>query len=257
VKYAIVVPWVTDEEIAKFKEAWGVEGEPDWLVLQQDENHEGCGATKNAGVQEASRREADVVVVLDGDCYPYTYSKGQTLPALAEAHIAALEPQQVELFATVTSPPSRGTPYSQTTVKMPVACSMGFWAEVGDYCAPRQLSYGARPMTFYPQSIYGKYFALSGMNIAFKPQEWRPWCSFIEVPRFDDIWMGWLWQREAYRRKCCFNLAGPIVRHARQSNVWKNLKLEAEYLEASETLWREIAMNRADDYKTLRRLLPC
>jgi hypothetical protein len=47
------------------------------------------------------------------------------------------------------------------------------------------------------------------------------------------------------------------VRHSRQSNVWKNLRDEAVHLEANETLWREIARSRAEDYATLRKLLPC
>ena len=95
------------------------------------------------------------------------------------------------------------------------------------------------------------------MNIAFRPKLWHPWCQFIDVPRFDDIWMGWLWQREAYRRGACFNLSGPLVRHARQSNVWKNLKDEAEHLETNETLWRSIECSPFDSYEELRGLLPC
>ena len=138
-----------------------------------------------------------------------------------------------------------------------VAASIGFWTEVGDYCAVRQLAHNAQPMSFVRQSIYGQYFPLCGMNLAFEPKKWMPWCQFIDVARYDDIWMGWLWQREAYRRGYCFNLSGPLIRHSRQSNVWKNLKAEAEYLEENETLWREIAEDSSDEYDTLRRLLPC
>jgi hypothetical protein len=94
------------------------------------------------------------------------------------------------------------------------------------------------------------------MNVAFRPADWQPWCRFIDVARFDDIWMGWLWQREAYRRGCCFNLAGPVIRHSRQSNVWRNLRAEARYLEETETLWREIATHPSDDYDVLHDLLP-
>jgi hypothetical protein len=94
------------------------------------------------------------------------------------------------------------------------------------------------------------------MNLAFRPKEWAPWCSFINVPRFDDIWMGWLWQKEAYRRMACFNLNGPFVKHSRQSNVWQNLRDETKYLEASETLWRSIALCRSDSYDDLVKLLP-
>jgi hypothetical protein len=254
--YAIVVPWVREEEIAAFLGQWGIGGAvPDWLVLQRDDKREGCGATKNKGIARATSLGAETVVVLDGDCYPS--SEARTLAELAEKHVLALEPQRVEMFQMVTDPPSRGTPYSETTIEFSVAASMGFWTGVGDYCAVRQFALGSGPMTFARRSVFGRYFPLCGMNLAFRPKEWLPWCCFIEVPRFDDIWMGWLWQREAYRRNYCFNLDGPLVHHSRQSNAWKNLRDEALHLEENETLWRRIAVCDSSDYESLRRLLPC
>ncbi len=161
------------------------------------------------------------------------------------------------MLLPVTNPPSRGTPYQSRSLTLPVAASMGFWTDVGDYDACAQLVRGAQtPMQFWREPVEGKYFPLCGMNLAFRPNEWMPWCRFIDVPRFDDIWMGWLWQREAYRRGYCFNLNGPLVRHSRQSNVWANLRAEAVHMERNETLWREIATHPAGDYKSLRKLLP-
>ena len=170
----------------------------------------------------------------------------------------ALEPQPVALFETVTDPASRGTPYAPAnlTATLPVAASMGFWTRVGDHCAVRQLAHGPIPMTFAPRAVYGRWFPLCGMNLAFRPALWDPWCRFVEVARFDDIWMGWLWQKEAYRRGYCFNLGGPLVQHSRQSNVWVNLRQEVDHLEASETLWRSIALHPSSDYRELRALLP-
>jgi hypothetical protein len=253
---AVVVPWVRDEQIGEFLSRWGVPStRPEWLVLQRDGEHEGCGATKNKGIARAVAMGAETVVVLDDDCFPAGIA--ESLPALAELHCQALEPQRVEMFEVVTDPPSRGTPYYERTMSMPVAASMGFWTETGDYCAARQLAHGPGPMTFKRGPVYGKYFPLCGMNIAFHPNDWKPWCDFIDVPRFDDIWMGWLWQREAYRRGFCFNLAGPLVRHSRQSNVWKNLEEEAKYLHDNEFLWRKIAEHEDGSYESLRGLLPC
>jgi hypothetical protein len=68
--------------------------------------------------------------------------------------------------------------------------------------------------------------------------------------------MGWLWQYEAYRRGYCFNLAGPLITHVRQSNVWRNLIDEARYLQQSETLWRDIAFTRDGRYASMLKLLP-
>lgn len=254
--WAIVVPWVTEREISDFLNNWNATGKESWLILQQDIGGEGCAVTKNNGIAKAVNRGAEIVIVLDGDCYP-NKPEVNTLLDLASLHRKALEPQEVNLFEIVTDPPSRGTPYYNHSITVPVAASMGFWTEVGDYCAVRQLVFGAdNPMSFKRVPIFWRWFPLCGMNLAFKPNEWLPWCRFIDVARFDDIWMGWLWQREAYRRGYCFNLAGPIIRHSRQSNVWSNLDDEMKYLMESEGVWKDIATATNCDYESLRKLLP-
>ncbi|MFA4974642.1 MAG: hypothetical protein WC683_18710 [bacterium] len=252
---AVVVPWVSEKQVELFLDAWNLDGtKPDWLVLQHDSQREGCAATKNKAIVEAVKRGYDVVVSLDDDCYPH--GEVRTLPELMAAHVEALKPKRVELFEVVTEPASRGTPYGVRSLEMPVAASMGFWTGVGDYCGVRQLATGAPPMDFRRKTVFANYFPLCGMNLAFRPREWLPWCRFIDAPRYDDIWMGWLWQREAYRRRYCFNLAGPLVRHVRQSNPWRNLAVEAVHLEASETLWARIAAHESDNYESLFALLP-
>ena len=268
-KICVVVPWHNEEQIAKFLDAWALPisemASPslDWLVLQRDLDKEGCAVTKNKGVRAAMERGADIVVILDDDCFPEMHQiplgvpASELLPRFAKRHADCLQPQPVTMYLPVTDPPSRGTPFRERTVKLPVAASMGFWTDVGDYDAPSQLVHGAtKPMEFRREPQMLHYFSLCGMNLAFRPKDWLPWCEFIDVPRFDDIWMGWLWQREAYRRGYCFNLNGPLVRHSRQSNVWKNLEHEARWLETSETLWRKIATHQPGDYATLRGLLP-
>ncbi len=252
---AVVVPWAREEQRDAFLRAWDVPVVPDWLVMQRDANREGCGVTKNKGIAEAMRRGAETVVILDDDCFPY--QPNFNLQQVVTQHRDALTPQPVQMFEAVTDPPSRGTPYAETMMTMPVAASMGFWMNVGDYCAVRQLVHGAtHPMRFQRRAVFGRYFPLCGMNLAFNPGEWLPWCKFIDVPRYDDIWMGWLWQREAYRRKFCFNLAGPLVTHSRQSNVWQNLRDESAHAERNETLWRDIAACPRDDHASLSALLP-
>lgn len=251
----VVVPWYRREQIEAWLEAWHIVTVPPWLHLTHDETRAGCGATKNRGIRDAMLADADVVVVLDDDCFP-TSNAYDTLEEFAELHVAALEPQNVTLMVRVTEPPSRGTPFLQTTVTMPVAASMGYWTEIGDYDAARQLAFESKDMTFLGGTIAGRYFPLSGMNIAFRPALWMPWCTFVDVPRFDDIWMGWIWQRQAIRDNACWNLDGPKVRHARQSNVWRNLIVEARHLERNETLWAEIATYHDPTYENLTALLP-
>jgi hypothetical protein len=236
-KTTVVVPWHNGRQLDLFTDAWKIDFRDDRVLFQQDKDKQGCALTKNAGIRRAIDEGATTVIVLDDDCFPH---EGQTLSAFIGAHEAALKPQQVELFDVVTDPPSRGTPYFRRTVEMPVAASMGFWSHVGDYDAPGQLVHGAtKPMTFDTRPRHGRYFPLCGMNLAFRAEEW-PWCQFVNVARFDDIWQGFLWQKKAYASGQCFNLAGPLVRHSRQSNVWANLRDEAQSMERNETLWADI-----------------
>jgi hypothetical protein len=249
----VVVPWHNRNQLDAFCEAWQVQWGDDRVLFQQDEAKEGCARTKNKGIRRAIDEGAEILIVLDDDCFP---EQGQTLSSFIAAHERGLNHRQpVELFEAVTDPPSRGTPYFNRSVLMPVAASMGFWTKIGDYDAPGQLVHGAtKPMTFSRKAIHGRYFPLCGMNLAFRAEEW-PWCQFIDVSRFDDIWQGFLWQRKAYAEGKCFNLAGPIVRHSRQSNVWSNLRDEAVNLERNETIWQDIYAMPMTDYATMVQAL--
>jgi len=214
------------------------------MILQQDEIGEGCARTKNKGINEAIRRGAEYIVVLDDDCFPkvddsYYPPMPSTLEMHAEEHIRMLQPASVWMFEHVTEPASRGTPYMSHRVTMPVAASMGFWEGVPDWDATSQLVRRGQEMTFRKQVIFGRYFPLSGMNVAFRADTF-PWCQFVNVPRFDDIWGGFLFQKWAYAQGMCFNLNGPTVLHSRQSNVWANLRDEAPNMERNETIWQEI-----------------
>ena len=253
-KVMVVVAWHNREQLEKFKYAWKVVDGGN-VYFQQDTDRSGCASTKNRGIKNAvSIEKAEIVVVLDDDCYPVG---DMTMDQFVDEHVKKLnEDQALSNFSVVTDPPSRGTPYYLPT-RMPVAAVMGFWKGIGDYDACAQLVRGATTqMEFLKAVIKNKYFPLSGMNLCFRPKEWFPYCQFIDVPRFDDIWMGWIWQKEAYRRGCCFRLDGPQVLHSRQSNVWQNLRDEAKHLEANESIWKDIAEHKSFDYESLRALLP-
>ena len=234
----VVVPWHNRQQKESFLAAWGIDEKHPLLLLEQDLDKSGCALTKNHGVENAIMMGAEVIIVLDDDCFP---QGDMSFEQFIEGHLKALEPVAVDLFQTVTSPPSRGTPYFAKKVVMPVAASMGFWTEIGDYDACGQLVHGAtHPMQWDKSPIHGRYFPLCGMNLAFRASEW-PWCKFIDVERFDDIWQGFIWQRKAYADGKCFHLAGPLVRHSRQSNVWANLRAEVVNLEKNETVWQRAA----------------
>lgn len=248
----VVVPWHNPTQLHAFLSAWGIVETDTRVIFQRDKSRDGCARTKNHGIRAAMQAGAEAVIILDDDCFP---ESGQSLEEFIAAHEQALEPQPVEMFEAVTDPPSRGTPYFNRTVKMLVAASMGFWTNIGDYDAPGQLVHGAtKPMLFKRKAMFGRYFPLCGMNLAFRVSEW-PWCQFIDVPRFDDIWQGFLWQRHAFAEGKCFNLNGPLVRHSRQSNVWKNLKDESLNLERNETFWQEVHNFKSEGYEERLALL--
>lgn len=244
-KFNVVAPWHNTFQRDLFLESWKINKIPDWLVLQQDELKEGCARTKNKGIQTAIANGAEMIVVLDDDCFPLN---DQTLESFVYEHQKALRPQEVEMFEVITNPQSRGTPFYNRTIKMPVAAAMGYWESIPDFDAVHQLVHQNVQMEHKQKSMFGKYFAFSGMNFSFKIDQW-PWCQLINVERFDDIWMGLLWQKVAYSKGYCFNLSAPKVNHIRQSNVWKNLTAEVKYLEANETLWTTIHTKEINNYK--------
>jgi hypothetical protein len=252
----IVVPWHNEIQIQKFLEAWGVKFTDQRFVFQKDSLKEGCAKTKNAGIKAAMDQGAETVIILDDDCFPETEANLNPVGAFIEAHMEALRPTEVELFKQVTLPSSRGTPYFNRSITMPVAASMGFWNYVPDYDAVHQLALGAtHPMQFDKAPIFGMFFPLCGMNLAFRPKEWLPWCNFVDVPRFDDIWQGFLWQKAAYAKNHCFNLNGPVVRHSRQSDVWANLRDEAANLKNNETAWQKVYYAQSEHYEEILNTL--
>ncbi len=254
---AVVVPWHRREQLDLFLNQWGINEKHPRLVLSQDIDKSGCAVTKNRGILEAARRGFEQVVILDDDCFPERQLESySSMDEFVELHMLLLEgAAEVEMSIAVTDPPSRGTPYQARTLAYPVAAVMGFWTNVGDYDACAQLVHGARhPMTFDQRPVFGRYFPLCGMNLSFSLKEW-PWCRFLNVSRFDDIWQGWLWQKKAYDHQQCFRLNGPMVRHSRQSNVWANLRDEAVHLEVSESLWQTIATLPPLDYEATLKMV--
>lgn len=255
---AIVVPWHIAEVRDAFLAAWAIPGPhlPDWLIMEHDVRKEGCAVTKNRGVRRAVELGAEVVVVLDSDCFS-DRTGPDSLEGVMEAHLRCLEPQEFPVFEVTTSPPARGVPYFNRTIELPVAASVGWWAGMPDRDAARQLIEGVEaPMEFQRRIIYGRPTMICGMNIAFRPRDWAPWSDFLNVSRFDDVFMSWLWCKEASRRNHCFNLNGPTIRHSRQSNMWASLRDEAKWLEFNEHIWSDIWMSPATDYETLRGMIP-
>lgn len=237
-KAVVVVPWHSAKQKETFKFEWGI-NDNDPVIFQEDKNGDGCAATKNAGIKKAFDSGAEMICVLDDDCFP-EYG-GNTIYEFIRGHAKALQPQKVQRVVASTIPNSRGTPYRNGHMEMPVAASMGFWTDYPDFDAITALYLGeTAKVEFNRRVIFGPYFPFCGMNFAFH-RDWIDEAVLVNAPRWDDIWMGWVWEKIAYEKGFCFNLQGPTVRHSRQSNVWKNLWEEVKYVEQNETLWSRIA----------------
>jgi glycosyltransferase involved in cell wall biosynthesis len=251
----VVVAWHNPKQKNEFLEAWKIPAGDSRLVLQQDETKAGCAKTKNAGIARALAEGADVVCVLDDDCYPFEPRADEPLDEFIEDHLKALEDQEVQMVVPTMVPHPRGFPYRHRTIKMRVAASIGLWVGYPDLDAMTALVIGDQPegCRLLHSAVYGTMFPFCGMNYAFRKDQ-TDCAVHIDVPRFDDIWMGWIWERVAYDKGQCFNMDGPLVRHTRQSNVWKNLEEETKYMFTNETLWSAIYAAKGSDPKTLREL---
>jgi hypothetical protein len=239
-KAVVVVAWHNPLQQLDFTIAWNLkEGDP--IIFQEDKNGEGCAITKNKGIKKAYDSGAEVVCVLDDDCFPSSLEFSSSLDYFIQCHVKALKPQKVQRVVSTTIPNSRGTPYRNTHIEMPVAASMGFWTGYPDFDAVAALHLGeTAAVKFNQRVIHGSYFPFCGMNFAFR-REWIDCAMLIDAARWDDIWMGWVWEKVAYEKGYCFNLQGPTIHHSRQSNVWRNLRDEVKYIEQNETLWSKIA----------------
>lgn len=240
-KTSVVVAWHNPKQKNEFLEAWNIKENDPRLVLQQDETKAGCAKTKNTGITRALADGADVVCVLDDDCYPLEEEAENPLDEFIEDHIEALEDQEVQRVIPTMIPHPRGFPYRHRTIKMSVAASIGLWVGYPDLDAMSALVIGDQPENcqLLSSSVYGSMFPFCGMNYAFRKGQ-ADCAKHVDVPRFDDIWMGWVWEKVAYDKGQCFNLNGPLVRHTRQSDVWQNLIEETKYMHTNELLWSAI-----------------
>ena len=240
-KSTVVVAWRNPVQLAEFKREWNVDDNSP-VIFQEDKDGEGCAITKNKGIKKAYNSGAEYICVLDDDCFPEHKNYFPfNLRGLLLDHVRALQPQKVNRVIATTNPKPRGMPYYHTSMEMPVAASMGFWTNVPDFDAIAALQLGpTAPVKFNQRTIYGDFFPFCGMNFAFR-RDWIDCAQLINAARWDDIWMGWIWEKVAYEKGHCFNLNGPVVRHSRQSNIWRNLREESIYIEQNETVWEKIA----------------
>ena len=94
-KTTVVVPWHNRTQLDLFIDAWRVPFSDERILFQQDRDKSGCALTKNAGIRRAIDEGAEILIVLDDDCFPI---EGQTLDSFIRA---TLGPEFTNLYEIV------------------------------------------------------------------------------------------------------------------------------------------------------------
>jgi len=205
----------------------------------------GSSACRSFGFMMAVHHGADIIFTCDDDV--------ELQPGWVEKHMENLSKiHSVPMWAeTLEGTPTRGYPYLGTTQSMETVLSHGLWSNVADWDAMQQLAKGRgtgglAPNTKYKQmALYGCYFPMCGMNLAFK-KKIAPLMYFglqgrgQPFDRFDDIWCGVILQRIARRFNWICWTGDPIVIHKRASNAMKNLEKEVPGIQMHEHFWQWI-----------------
>lgn len=178
----------------------------------------------------------DIILTLDDDTRPV----GDTI----QDHLDILAKRVPVSWISTASEYMRGFPYGIRD-EAEVVLSHGVWDNVADWDAPTQLVMGSqREVEFYKGPIpKGIYYPMCGMNLAFKrkmlPYIYQaPQVLEMGIGRADDIMAGILSKRDIDREGWAVVSGYARVFHARASNVFRNLRLEAATIELFETVWQ-------------------
>lgn len=254
-------------------------GNNSWIIPRRD------SSVKSFGFYLAYKSGADLIVVLDDDCYPinnYLSFNNYDYFSIIKERFSMKEIDLEEMLwqATVLNMKVRGFPYKNLKKKkkyinLNLILNHGLWANVPDLDAPHQLLNRTSKFDdyFIDQLILpGKYFPMCGMNLAFK-REAVPALYFLlmgqdefgnkyKYARFDDIWAGIFFKKISDHLGFNILSGHPVVWHDRASDPFKNLQKEAYSIETNEKLWEvvdEIELtkdNFKDCYKELAEKLP-
>jgi reversibly glycosylated polypeptide/UDP-arabinopyranose mutase len=219
--------------------SWGdiqdIHGENSWIFSKRD------SAIRSAGFITAYRNEADYILTLDDDCYPFSKDE-----PIFEGHIKRMNSHK-KWVASCGIEKTRGYPYKNEGKLESVVANMGLWTNVGDFDAVQSLAY-PQDDYFHPNVSgnklipQGQYFPLCGMSFCFK-REVAPLAYFPLMgqdqpySRFDDIWFGIIFKKIIDHLGWNVSVGEPFVNHQKASNVFTNLKKEAPGIEANEHYW--------------------
>lgn len=268
----IIIPSIRPESYAKFKKAWQPlfdkhdvslvtvwDGKEPKVVSSHCSNpicehgetltlkeimgkYSNCIVNFNGGIRNLGfayvakyQKYTDIIITLDDDTRPI----GDPI----QDHIDILNKRVPISWLSTASEYMRGFPY-KIREEAEVVLSHGVWEGIADWDAPTQLVKGNQPVEFYKGPIpKGIYFPMCIMNTAFK-FKMLPWmyqappAPELNIGRTDDIFCGILAKREIDKQGLAAVSGYASVLHERESNVYKNLQLEAKTIELMETFWQ-------------------
>lgn len=210
-------------------------GEAAWIIPR------GSGACRSFPMYLAWKDGCDFVLTMDDDCYP----DGDSGPTFLAEHVAAFS--QDRWFRTIGGDDPRGVPYTRLG-SLPVMVNHGLWTDVPDLDGATTLVRRREPRNVCLPAGHtvvppGMAFPLCAMNVCYR-RETIPVaynllmgmtaCGF---DRFDDIWSGLFLKRILDHAGWYVTSGSPLVRHAKASNPFANLRKEAGALEVHEHLW--------------------
>lgn len=184
------------------------------------------------------KSEADVVISLDDDCYPYSEN-------FVQSHTNSLEdPSFLDTFLTYPTFP-RGVPTSRKRAYRTVL-NHGVWVQNPDFDAFTEMIFKEPTLQallpIREQIPKGLPFSLCGMNFSFK-KELKPAMFFQGfLPRYDDIFAG------LFSKIICDHLnlgmknGLPYVNHSKASNIYTNSHKEANGFILNERWFRDFDM---------------
>lgn len=195
------------------------------------------GAVRNLGFAYVAKYLAasDIILTLDDDTRPV----GDTI----QDHINILTKSVPVSWVSTASEYMRGFPY-RIRNEAEVVLSHGVWDNVADWDAPTQLVMGSHREVEFPKMPIPKgiYFPMCIMNVGFKykmlPYMYMaPPAPELNIGRTDDIYCGILAKREIDGHGWAAVTGYARVFHERESDVYKNLNVEAKTIELMETFW--------------------
>lgn len=212
-------------------------GGDDWIIPTR------TSACRSYGYWLAYKRNPDIIITLDTDCYP----DGSDLIGGHTSNLTGLATLDW-VNSAPHGPMFRGYPYG-IRYQSEAMLSHGLWSGVPDLDAPTQLHHPAlrlRPAQGIQTVPRWSFFPMCGMNLAWRA-ELTPAMYFglfgpdYGFDQYDDIWAGVLIKRILDHLGMAAVSGYPSVEHRRQSDVYANLRKQAPGMEMNEHFWRAVS----------------